>query len=73
MGVLTGCGLQKISMVSTVFGYYLLSCPVGLVLAFRKELGVFGMCVDHWKLPTFIMDNRFMDWCRDWLVCTGKV
>ena len=42
MGVLTGCGLQNTSMVSTLCGYYLLSLPVGAVLAFRKELGVFG-------------------------------
>ena len=43
MGVLTGCGLQKISMVTTFIGYYLLSFPVGLILAFKKELGVFGI------------------------------
>ena len=43
MGILTGCGLQKISMIMTFAGYYLVSFPIGVMLAFRKELGVYGI------------------------------
>ena len=44
MGILTGCGLQKISMFSTLIGYYLISFPIGAILAVKKEMGVFGTC-----------------------------
>ena len=43
MAVLTGCGLQKIATPSIFVGYYLLSLPIGVILAIRKELGVYGM------------------------------
>jgi len=44
VAVLIGCGLQKIATPSTFVGYYLLSLPIGVMLAVRKELGVYGMC-----------------------------
>lgn len=59
MGILTGCGLQKISMVSTLIGYYLLSLPIGSILAFRKDLGVFGMC-NHIACITTMMILYFI-------------
>ena len=72
MGILTGCGLQKVSMIMMFIGYYLVSFPIGVMLAFRKELGVFGNVIILVATVNIVVTNRVMGWCCDWLICTGN-
>ncbi|KAJ3259966.1 hypothetical protein HK103_001476 [Boothiomyces macroporosus] len=42
---LRGCGLQKYGAYLNLIGYYILAIPLGLLLAFKFELGLLGLWI----------------------------
>ncbi|KAH7570338.1 hypothetical protein JRO89_XS05G0089900 [Xanthoceras sorbifolium] len=64
-GVAVGAGWQRVVAYVNLACYYILGIPLGLILAFKFDLGTKMIYKTNWNTEVSVVEDRIMRWGGD--------